>query len=83
LDVFPAAVEVLIERIVTYGSSVECPLDSIADCRDAKDNYILAIADAGQAEIIISEDADLLILDPWRGVRLLRLFQFIEQFPPL
>jgi uncharacterized protein len=48
------------------------PSTRITDCRDAKDNMYLELAFAAGAETIISSDDDLLILHPWRGVRILR-----------
>ncbi|GMU82640.1 MAG: hypothetical protein AMXMBFR47_25110 [Planctomycetota bacterium] len=51
------------------------------DCRDPKDNYVLALALAGSAEVILSEDDDLIVLDPWRGIRVMRLFQFVRDHP--
>jgi uncharacterized protein len=47
----------------------------------ANDDYLLAIALAGQAEILLTEDEDLLVLDPWRGIRIRRLFQFLQDNP--
>src|SRR5262249_54459645 len=48
------------------------PAATVADCRDAADNKYLELAVAAQASTIISGDRDLLELDPWRGVRVLR-----------
>jgi putative PIN family toxin of toxin-antitoxin system len=46
------------------------PTARVIDCRDAKDNKYLELALAAGAGIIVSGDADLLVLDPWRGVRI-------------
>ena len=48
------------------------PSERVADCRDAKDNKYLELALAAGAWAIVSGDADLLALHPWRGVRILR-----------
>jgi hypothetical protein len=48
------------------------PTTSVHDCRDAKDNKYLELAAAAGAEIIVSSDEDLLVLDPWRGIRIVR-----------
>jgi putative PIN family toxin of toxin-antitoxin system len=48
------------------------PVTRVADCRDPKDNQYLELALASGAEIIVSSDDDLLVLDPWRGTRILR-----------
>lgn len=49
------------------------PTVRVTDCRDPKDDkYLeLALALAAGAETIVSGDDDLLVLDPWRGVRIL------------
>ena len=40
--------------------------------RDPKDNKYLELALAAGAETIVSSDEDLLVLHPWRSVRILR-----------
>jgi predicted nucleic acid-binding protein len=42
---------------------------------------VLALALAGSAEMILTEDEDLLVLNPWRGIRITRLFQFVQDHP--
>jgi putative PIN family toxin of toxin-antitoxin system len=37
-------------------------------CRDPKDSPFLALALACAADALISSDADLLVLHPWRGI---------------
>jgi putative PIN family toxin of toxin-antitoxin system len=51
------------------------PAERIEECRDPADNIILEAALAArepEAEdvIIVSDDRDLLTLDPWRGIRI-------------
>jgi len=53
------------------------PDETVTDCRDSKDNIYLELALAVGAEIIVSSDEDLLVLDPWRGVRILRPRDFL------
>jgi hypothetical protein len=48
------------------------PTVRVTDCRDPKDNKYLELALAAGAETIVSGDDDLLVLDPWRGVRIVR-----------
>lgn len=43
-------------------------LSEITDCRDRKDNRFLALALDSESDCIVSGDADLLALDPWRGI---------------
>lgn len=40
-------------------------------CRDPKDNQFLALAAVCDADVIVSSDADLLVLHPWNGVPIL------------
>ena len=53
------------------------PAVPITDCRDPKDDKYLELALAADAETIVSSDDDLLILDPWRGVRILRPTEYL------
>jgi len=48
------------------------PTVRVTDCRDPKDDKYLELALAAGAETIVSGDDDLLMLDPWRGLRILR-----------
>ncbi len=47
------------------------PVVRVSDCRDPKDDKYLELALAAGAETIVSSDGDLLVLHPWRGVRIL------------
>ena len=49
-------------------------------CRDPNDNKFLALALAAEAEILVSSDKDLLVLDPWRGVAILTPAEFLSRF---
>lgn len=53
------------------------PSVAVHDCRDAKDNKYLELALAAGARFLVSSDQDLLVLDPWRGVRIVTPAQFI------
>ena len=81
LKILPDAVQELISRVERYGLQVEAELNSTHGCRDPNDDYVLALALEGAAEAILTEDEDLLVLDPWRGVRVIRLFQFLQDHP--
>ena len=45
-------------------------LSDISDCRDPKDNRFLALALDSESHRIISGDADLLALNPWRRIEI-------------
>ena len=53
------------------------PAVRVADCRDPKDDKYLELALAAGAETIVSGDDDLLVLNPWRGVRILRPAEYL------
>ena len=54
--------------------------ESIRACRDPKDNRILELAVDGNADFIVTGDADLLVLNSFRGVRILTPATFL--MPP-
>lgn len=41
---------------------------TVTDCADPADNKFLALAEAAEAELIVSSDPHLTVLDPWRGI---------------
>jgi uncharacterized protein len=43
----------------------------VRECRDPKDDKFLEVALNGRADVIITGDADLLALHPWRGIAIL------------
>jgi uncharacterized protein len=47
-------------------------------CRDATDNKFLALVQVCQANVLVSSDDDLLVLNPWRGVPVLRPVEFLS-----
>ncbi|MFZ0761244.1 MAG: putative toxin-antitoxin system toxin component, PIN family [Candidatus Sulfotelmatobacter sp.] len=42
----------------------------IRECRDPKDDKFLEVALDGRADVIITGDADLLGMHPWRGIEI-------------
>ena len=55
------------------------PSERVTDCRDAKDNKYLELALAAGAGTIVTGDADLLVLHPWRGVRILQPAAYLAE----
>jgi putative PIN family toxin of toxin-antitoxin system len=53
--------------------------DVVTACRDPKDNKFLELALSGEATHIVSGDEDLLVLHPFRGVRILTPKAFLAQ----
>ena len=54
------------------------PTQEVRDCRDRKDDKYLELALAAGASAILSGDEDLLVLDPWRGIPILRASAFLD-----
>jgi len=46
-------------------------------CRDTTENKFLALVQVCQADVLVSSDDDLLVLNPWRGVPVLRPAEFL------
>ncbi len=53
-------------------------VESIAACRDPKDDKFLELAVNGQADVIVSGDADLLVLNPFRGILIVPPATFVH-----
>jgi uncharacterized protein len=50
----------------------------VVACRDPSDDAILALAVSGRADVIVTGDRDLLVLDPFQGVRILTPRAFLD-----
>jgi putative PIN family toxin of toxin-antitoxin system len=61
-----------ITKLIYAGACWFEPTHDVTDCRDPNDNKYLELALASGAETIVSSDGDLLALNPWRGVNILR-----------
>jgi predicted nucleic acid-binding protein len=55
-------------------------LHIITDCRDAADNKFLELAVDGCASAIVSGDADLLILHPFREIPILSARDYLSRY---
>lgn len=55
----------------------------VAACRDPDDDHVLALAVSGLADAIVSGDADLLVLHPFQGIRILTPRQFLTESEPM
>jgi len=55
--------------------------ETIAVCRDPKDNMLLELAVSGQADMIITGDSDLLALNPFRDIAILNPKDFLTAYP--
>lgn len=52
--------------------------ETIVVCRDPKDNHILELAVSGGAEIIVTGDSDLLVLNPFREIQIVTPRDFLS-----
>jgi uncharacterized protein len=61
----------VIEQVRHDSLLVDCKPLAAPVCRDPDDDWILAAALAAQGGLIVTGDKDLLVLDPWEGIRIL------------
>ena len=52
--------------------------EAVFDCRDPNDNKFLELALSVGAEIIVSSDPDLHILNPYRSIAILKPVEFLN-----
>lgn len=48
-------------------------------CRDKKDNMLLDCAVIGQADFLVTEDEDLLVLKKYQNIKILTLKEFLKE----
>jgi putative PIN family toxin of toxin-antitoxin system len=77
----PVRVVRILEILTAAATYVE-PTEAVLDCRDVKDNKYLELALAAHAETIIASDDDLIVLDPWRDVRIITPGEYVARFEP-
>jgi putative PIN family toxin of toxin-antitoxin system len=53
-------------------------VDRIAVCRDPTDDKFLELAVNGRADLILTGDADLLVLNPFRGIPIVGPATFVQ-----
>jgi putative PIN family toxin of toxin-antitoxin system len=51
----------------------------VHECRDPKDDKFLALALNGKADLILTGDADLLALHPWRNIAILSPVDYLRR----
>ena len=69
-------VEVLLEITAASGGAILDPTTRVNDAADDEDNRLLELALACDADLIVSDDAHLTELSPWRGRPVLRPAEF-------
>lgn len=68
-------------RLIEKNSILFNPVEKVTKCRDPKDDKFLELALACRAEILITGDPDLLILNPFQNIRILSPSEFLKFFP--
>jgi len=58
-------------RLIAHTAQFVRIVHPIRECRDPKDDKFLEVALNGRADVIITGDADLLGMHPWRGIEIL------------
>ena len=48
--------------------------EKIQACRDVKDDKFLELAVNGNADVVVTGDADLLVLNPFREIEIIKFF---------
>jgi len=54
------------------------PDREVVVCRDPRDDKFLSLAACGRATHLVTGDRDLLVLDPFEGIRIVTPRQFLE-----
>jgi putative PIN family toxin of toxin-antitoxin system len=72
---FYELISLLNEKIIFVKTDCE-----INDCRDIKDNFLLELAVSAKGEYLITGDNDLLVLDPYRNIRIVTATEFENIF---
>ena len=69
--------DVFLESLIREADLIEIT-ESVNVCRDLEDDHILELAVNGNATYIVTGDADLLVLNPFRGVKILTPAEFLQ-----
>ena len=71
-------IQTAIGLILLRGEEVS-PTRKVFSCRDPSDNMFLKVAAKGQADLIVSGDADLLVLSPFEGIQIVSPSTFLAR----
>ncbi len=77
-DVSRARREALLVRLAPLVELV-ASTQVVRACRDPKDDKFLEAAVNGRADVLITGDKDLLVLDPFAGIPIVTLAQYLER----
>ena len=51
----------------------------VRECRDPKDDKFLEVALNGRTDLIVTGDADLLAMHPWRGIAIVTAAEYLRR----
>lgn len=66
-------------RLILLRGEAVMPTTPITACRDPKDNKFLEVAVAGQADVLVSGDEDLLVLHPFESIPIISPAEFLRR----
>lgn len=67
-------------NLIRFRGELVSPSRQIDACRDPKDNRFLEAAFEGNADVIVSGDADLLDMGEFEGIPILSVAEFLARF---
>jgi putative toxin-antitoxin system toxin component, PIN family len=73
---FSIAEQERLEDLLVRTAFPVTPSEKIELCRDPKDDFLLELAIAGDADYLVTGDDDLLVLGAIRSTRIIRLSEF-------
>jgi putative PIN family toxin of toxin-antitoxin system len=70
-----------VSNLLNHAQLVQLPAVIPRICRDPNDDHLLALALAGGATVLVTGDADLLVLHPWQGIHICTPQDFLSLLP--
>lgn len=78
---FPTTiVDLIVEQLHEGGEVREPPRTIPRICRDPDDDYLLALSKSAKADILLTGDADLLVLGSYARTRIMNARSFVEEY---
>lgn len=66
----------VISGVLTFAQIIE-PTEIVRICRDPKDDHVIACALASKADYIVTYDNDLLVLNEYNGIKIMKPEEFL------
>jgi uncharacterized protein len=75
-------VDTRLDILTKYFNKAEwiVPTHIVAICRDRKDNQFLELALSGKADCIVTNDEDLLVLNPFENIPIITPKEFLSLY---